>query len=128
MVHQVLFAQSAGQFFRPARVVELAILHPLVALGVALWMGAAYCCAAIAETKGRDDQLWGFFGLLLGILPLIAVLALPPAEPGSSSISPLARQRSRPTVAWIPNGGDGFDPARAWYFDSRSMSQVTRTQ
>lgn len=87
MGHQVLFAQSAGEFFRPARVVELAIQHPLIALGVALWMGAAYCCAAIAETKGRDGQLWGFFGLLFGILPLIAVLALPPAEPTETAIA-----------------------------------------
>jgi hypothetical protein len=36
MAHHVLLAESAGEFFRPARLVELAIQHPLMALDVAL--------------------------------------------------------------------------------------------
>ena len=77
MADQMLLAGSVGDLLRTTRLLALAIEHPLVALGAVLWFAAAYGCAKVAARKGHDEQLWGFFGLLFGIITLIVVLAVP---------------------------------------------------
>jgi hypothetical protein len=54
-----------------------------------LWVGIIWGAVAIANSKGRNPALWGILAAIFGIIPLIIVALLPPAEgptagPGSS--------------------------------------------
>jgi hypothetical protein len=37
----------------------------------------AYACSTIAASKGRSSLLWGFLGLVFGLLALIVIAILP---------------------------------------------------
>ena len=37
-------------------------------------------CARVATEKGRDATTWGFLGMVLGVIALIALAAVPPVE------------------------------------------------
>jgi hypothetical protein len=85
MAQQVLEAESAHELLQPARLFELAVHHPLLALTATLWIAVAYACAAIATRKNRDDQLWGFLGILFSVLTLVVLVALPSTRPNALS-------------------------------------------
>jgi membrane associated rhomboid family serine protease len=49
---------------------------------LAIWIAMIWASVTIANTKGRSPVLWGILAALFGLIPLIIVAILPPAEPG----------------------------------------------
>jgi membrane associated rhomboid family serine protease len=52
----------------------------ILLIPLAIWIGIIWASVTIANSKGRSGALWGILAAIFGLIPLIIVAILPPAE------------------------------------------------
>jgi len=46
-------------------------------IAIIIWIICAIACVSIAESKGRNQGIWGIMGFLFGIFAVILLACLP---------------------------------------------------